>query len=376
MAIYNNIVSNEIYNKVKENIYVVLKRSMMKFHTDMPTAASENGVYNFEECFYDDWHVGFWAGIYYMAHEMFGDKTFLNYAESVTETLQQKTIDHTLWESPDEGFIYMPSCVNSFRVNRNDRSIETLCIAADRMVKTHMDADCKSMKFGKTKSGDITNLNLLHLVAGITGDEMYSQIADSIEKCTVSNNIKMSGDCIMETANPLDEFSPYNKLYDVRAIAWILHGLSLRYAGTQKNEYLDMFHKIIKKYVNAFFASVLSQGNSANGKGSRPDTTSMSILNCAIMEITKKLSSGFDVFEGYINILKYNLNYIISEYLISSEKNSQGLVDGGFLTVSSDNSVWGSTVMGDYFFMETLMHLDPEYRSCWDYNYFIKNIIR
>ena len=71
MDLFNNILSNDIFNIVKENIRVVLKRSMLKFHAEMPRSASANGVYDFAENFYDDWHVGFWAGIYYMAYEMF-----------------------------------------------------------------------------------------------------------------------------------------------------------------------------------------------------------------------------------------------------------------------------------------------------------------
>ena len=375
MANLENIISNDILNKVKENIYVVLKRSMMKFHTNMPAFASANGVYDFEEKFYDDWHVGFWAGIYYIAHEMFGDRTFLHYAESITDTLQEKTLNNTIWESPDEGLIYMPSCINSFKINRDFSSIETLCKAADRMVESHLEDDGQTFRFAKIQSSYVTNLNLIRLVAKMSNNERYLQFADTFEDMILKNNIHDDGNCVMYkyvVNGDIKEASEY--AFGIRGNAWMLHGLVLRYASTGDEKYMKLFQKVASYFFKYFYETMLSN---VSEKSSEliPDTTSMSMCNCAIMEFLKGSEPSNPLAEGYINLLKYNLNFIISDYLISCEKNSQGLISGGVLMWPA-TLVNGSNIMGDYFFMESLMHLDSDYRSCWDIDYFIKSIRR
>ena len=142
------------------------------------------------------------------------------------------------------------------------------------------------------------------------------------------------------------------------------------------SDYLDLFHKIITRYVNKFFMDMLKSDGLKDKEKSNDDTTSLSILNCAIMELVKKLEPSSELAESYLKILKYNLNYIISEYLISCEKNSQGLIDGGYLFVQFEQRIKGSTVVGDYFFMETLMHLDNSFISCWDIDNFMKYITK
>lgn len=369
MDCFNNILSGDIYNMVKENIRVILKRSMLKFSVDMPGSASADGVYDFAEDFYAGWHVGFWIGIYYMAYELFGDKSFLNYADKITELLQEKTIDNTIWKSADEGYIYIPSCANYFKIHKDNASLEAICLAADRMVGARLGKDKKNMDVKFSKAGDITNLNLVRLVGRMSDNNEYIRFADKYEKLILDNNIFSDGTCVFAVENPQDSENKEIQNYDAfifRPYALLLHGLALRYAGTHREIYLSFFQKAIEKYMNIFYEMMIN----GNGGNVFPDTTSICICNCAIMELIKALDSKSSLIEPYLNIFKYNINFVISDYLIGKDKNSQGLISGGRLHLFTGEQIDGSVVMGDYFFLESLMHLDYNYKSCWDIDNF------
>lgn len=374
--LFNNILSSDIFNIVKENIRVVLKRSMIKFHTQMPRSASANGVYDFDERFYDDWHVGFWAGIYYMAYEMFGDKTFLNYADGITESLQEKTVNNTIWKSADEGYIYIPSCVNFFKIHKDYSSIEAICLAADRMVESMLGQDKKNLNLKYSKAGGVTNLNLLRLVGIMSKNNEYIRFADKYEKVILENNIFPDGTCVFSVLNPQNSTVREIKKYNAsvfRPYVLLLHGLALRYASTHSEKYLSLFQKIIEKYMTIFYEMMIN-GASGSDHDTFHDTTSICICNCAIMELIKNLDKDSPLIRAYLNIFKYNINFVISDYLISKEKNSQGLINGGRFDLFTGEQINGSVVMGDYFFMESLMHLDYNYKSCWDIDNFLKYI--
>lgn len=375
MDVFNNVLSNDIFNIVKENIRVVLKRSMIKFHTQMPRSASANGVYDFAQNFYDDWHVGFWAGIYYMAYEMFGDKTFLNYADGITEVLQEKTINNTIWKSADEGYIYIPSCVNFFKMHKDYSSMEAICLAADRMVESMLAKDKKSLNLKYSKAGGITNLNLVRLVGVMSKNDEYIRFADKYEKVILENNIFPDGSCVLKVFNPQSqsEKEHINGKSIFRPYALLLHGLALRYTDAKNEMYLSRFQKVIEKYMNIFYDMMINGANDTNSD-TFPDTTSICICNCAIMELIKSLDASSPLIEAYLNIFKYNINFVISDYLIGKDKNSQGLINGGLLGLFTGEKIKGSVVMGDYFFMESLMHLNYNYKSCWDINNFFKYI--
>jgi hypothetical protein len=119
---------------------------------------------------------------------------------------------------------------------------------------------------------------------------------------------------------------------------------------------------------------MMIDGAGDNDNDMFPDTTSICICNCAIMELIKSQNVQMSLVESYLNIFKYNINFVISDYLISKEKNTQGLINGGLLGLFAGEQVRGSVVMGDYFFMESLMHLDYNYKSCWDIANFLKYI--
>lgn len=371
MNIFDDILPTDNLNAVKKNIYVSLKRSMHKFHDNMPKSASENGVYGYDSKFYDDWHGGFWTGLYYMAYEMFGDKTFFNYADSITKKFEQKTINHTIWESSDEGLIYIPLCVNNFRYNHRRNTLETLYIAAERMMKSFHD-DNGIINIGMSKAADLVNLNLLRIVSKISNDKKYLHVAQEYEKIIFKNNIADDGTCVMKVFFDKEDTgrAATGGTCDIRACAWLLLGVAQRYANTGEDKYLQKFDIILKKYVSVFWGNILSQTDSINKS---TDTTSMNICDCAIMELLKKLEPSSVLFSKYMNVLKYNINCIVSDYLVGCDKNSQGLVGGGYHTVDNKR-LRGSVIMGDYFFMESLMHCNSKFCSCWDVDNFCKYI--
>lgn len=385
MFYFKDEISKSIINKLKENIYTILKRTLNKFWNRYPKIIGRDGIYEFDEKFFDEWSCGFWIGIFYMAYEMFDDKSFLNYAENLSSYLYEITINGKIDILGDEGMIYLPSCARDFKLSQSSEAVEMMCYAADHFIarKQH-----RKIKLGISdfQLSDLSNLSLIHIVARLSNDCKYTEYANQLQNKILNDNISPDGVCKMYShksprSNHNVRFEKeilgkYNEIYDMQfAQSWGLHGLSLLYSRTGDAKYLEMSHRVLSHYLSSYFDNAISFDSKSDSDGNfiLSDTTSMCRVNCALLEIVRRLPENSPYYDRYLAIVRYNMLNIINNYFISCESGTQALLSSAILIDHKNynkNILSNNNIMADYFLMESLLLSDSEYQSCWNIDVF------
>ena len=75
-----------------DRICCVLKRNMVRYGTDFPSACATGGRYRIKKN--DDWTNGFWTGMLWMAYLYTGDEAFRNLALENVASFEKRLKEH------------------------------------------------------------------------------------------------------------------------------------------------------------------------------------------------------------------------------------------------------------------------------------------
>lgn len=372
----DGIFSNEEYAHIMNSMHKTACRNATKFQERFPELTAENGIYKYFDDFYDACHGGWWTGIFYILYGYSGDKKLLHYADILRDNfytlIKTKRIYHR-----EMGFIYQPICVNDMRYSSSHRAGEMLLLASDYMIErfceTLYSSGYGAYKGTLVKSSYLINLIILHAAGKISGLSKYSEFADRIEKLIFENLIEPDGYCHMDVlfdgeikkGSFSDEILENNNSinsYSRRGCVWLLFGLAVFYSYKKEPKYLETFDLVISNLLND------SKINNNKNKVFNLDTTSLSILCCALAELLKALPVSHNKFVLYKLIYKNTMRYLAHNFFLESELCSDAFLEGGRFVGHMEESAKSNspTVCGDYHFLQAMVHIDENYVSCWN----------
>ncbi len=363
---FEDIISKEKYNLVLKNINTILKRNSVKFQERLPCQKTKNGIYHYDSNFYDSFHGGFWTGIYYHGNSLFGDNVIRSYADSMTEKLytliKTKRICHK-----EMGLFFLPVCMEDIKLNHSIEASEIAILAADYMIEGVNEAKLYSYM------SMLTNLLILYFAYKITNDNKYKKVAELIEdKCITMINFD-SENMLSNIASDVIKYGYSEKSGDIRPYAWTIHGLGNLYSFTGNESYEDMLYRVLKSYLSMSKGSIKCFMSDSASSDELTDTTSTAIIICGLFELLKYLPFSHPHYNFYYVLLKENFSDLVENYMMDPAKGEQGILDGGVMLLGTpldcnEKIKNSATICGDYFFMEALMHLNPNFHSCWDIN--------
>lgn len=335
-----------------------------------------------------DWTNGFWTGELWLAYEHCKSEDLKRAAmlqiDNFLDRIDRKiSVDHH-----DMGFLYSPSCVAGYKLVGSIEGREAAIKAADQLITRYQPVGEFIQAWRQlNEPGNyrliidcLLNLPLLYWATLETKDEKYSRIATKHIHTTVANVIREDYSTWhtfffdMETGAP-DHGATCQGFRDgsawARGQAWGIYGMALAFKYTGCKEYIDLFKKVTKYYLDHLPMDLIPYWDLEFTDGSMEprDSSSASIAACGMLEMAKFLKE--EDAEYYTSLAKKMLKSLFDNYQVKDSRISNGLVlHSTYAKRSPYNTCNHAGVdecnsWGDYFYMEALTRLTKEWRPYW-----------
>lgn len=380
-----NYLKNEFpsgkLERAVEKITVITDRNIVKFQNRFPYECTVKGRYPFAVALDNNgwirWTNGFWGGIVWLLYEIRRDAATRYFGQKLTHFINEM-LNKKIFSYSDIGFFTIPCCISDFRETQNSAARETIVTAADSLLvkyDPHLGFICSDEKelaqdLLTCNTSNLLNTQLLFHAYTFTKNTEYIDIAKKNIEKIVKDNIPDNGiSCFRsyynrKTGEKLDPekssmFFNNGRIISPRSCAWALYGLAVRYSCTKEQSYADRFDavfnylvskKIEDKLYTTFFC----------GKNIFPDSTSSAIIAAALTEMLKNNEMRKDKYKNECIRL---LNLLVDKNSCDPSTNNEGLIKNGFLYTVSKESC--STILGDYFYFETLVNILTDRQSVW-----------
>lgn len=193
--------SNDLLTKseIKEALDLALKKTKINleyFNDGFPTPATKDNVYPIMDN--TEWTNGFWTGVLWLLYEYSNDEAILNIALKNVESFIYR-IDHQIeLDHHDLGFLYSPSCVANYLINKDKISLQGAIKAADKLIERYQSKGEFIQAWGELGKKDnyrliidcLLNIQLLFFVSKVTGDQKYFEIGKKHFYTSVNNVIR------------------------------------------------------------------------------------------------------------------------------------------------------------------------------------------
>ena len=365
-----------------------------------------------------DWTNGFWTGEIWLAYEYLlriKEADFCDFAlsdggtvkldelcerlvnaaltqvDSFYERIDKKiSVDHH-----DMGFLYSPSCVAAYKLTGSLKAKEAAIMAADQLITRFHEVGEFIQAWGPMDAPEnyrliidcLLNLPLLYWASDETGDDKYRNIAERHINTALSNVIREDYSTWhtfffdMKTGKP-DHGATCQGYRDAsawaRGQAWGIYGLAIGYRYTGRKEYIDLFKKVTKFFLDALpedlvpywdleFASWSDKELRENPQPK--DSSSASIAACGMLEMARFMEDEDAVY--YREIAAAIMKSVYVNYAVRDVHESNGLV---LHSTYSNHSPYNTcnhygvdecNSWGDYFYMEALTRLSCSWKEYW-----------
>lgn len=355
-----------------------IEEYLPEFTTSFPYSNSENNFYEKSENI--EWTTGFWTGELWLGYEYSKNKEFLNAAniqiQSFLERIEKKIdVNHH-----DMGFLYTPSCVAGYKLEKSEAGRKAALLAADNLAKRFQEKGQFIQAWGNLGDEDnyrliidcLLNVPLLFWATEVTGDTSYKDIAEAHIKTAMKVIIRDNDSTYhtfyfdKETGLPTKGVTRQGNRDGSawsRGQAWGIYGSALAYRYLGDKEYLVIFRRL-----TSFFLENLPENkipywdfDFTDGSTEPRDSSALSIGICGIFEMCRYLDK--DEADKYKTIAEDLLEALIKECAVKDVKESNGLLlHGTYARKSKDNPCNNRGVdecnpWGDYFYLEALIRM-------------------
>lgn len=359
--------------------------NLPEFTYHFQNAYSENGFYKPIENNY--WTTGFWTGEIWLSYEYCKDERLKQAAQiqvvSFLDRIEKKIeVDHH-----DMGFIYSPSCVAAYKLTGSQWAKTAAVKAADQLITRYHPVGEFIQAWGSMDAPEnyrliidcLLNVPLLFWATEETGKEIYKEIALKHIHTAVKNVIREDYSTWhtfffdMETGEP-HHGATCQGYRDgsawARGQAWGVYGMALAYKYTKNPEYIDIFRKVTKYYLDHLPSDLVPYWDLEFTEGKEPrDSSSASIVACGLLEMSKYLED--EEARYYESLAKKIMKSVVDNYAVKSHEESNGLV---LHSTYSNHSPYNTcnhygvdecNSWGDYFYMEALTRLIKDWALYW-----------
>lgn len=370
-----------------------VRRNLPAFESRFPAANSERNFYTPGPN--TDWTTGFWTGEVWLAYENTHDDAeralFRRAGESqVASFLERINIKHNV-DHHDMGFLYIPSCVASYKLTGNPIAYEAALKAADQLMTRYQPVGQYIQAWGAMDDPGnhrliidcLLNIPLLYWATEVTGEEKYRDVAEKHIHTTMKHVVREDSSTWHTiffdaetgefqrgaTCQGYKDSSAW-----ARGQAWGVYGTAIAYKNTGRAEYIEYFKRVAEYFLTHLPDDLcpywdLGFGNGDDNEQPR-DSSSAAIVICGFLEMSKYLPKEDAAY--YVSLARKLAAALIRGYQVKDGSVSNGqLLHGTYAKKTPYNTCVNSgvdecVIWGDYYFMEALTRLEnPDWKIYW-----------
>ena len=284
----------------------LIEHNVDEFFDCFPGANSENNFYRQTEN--TDWTEGFWTGELWLAYESNKDDKLKEAALCQVDNFLYRIEHHINTDHHDMGFLYSPSCVAAYKLTGSEVGKRAALLAADNLMKRFHEKGQFFQAWGKIGDKDnyrliidcLMNMPLLFWASKVTGDKKYAEKAQAHIKTAMENIVRDDNSTYhtyffdMETGKPTKGVTCQGNRDGsawARGQAWGIYGSAVAYSKTGNKEYLDIFKRVTKYFMEHLPKDLVPYWDFDFDTGSDEprDSSSGVIAVCGMLEMAKYL---------------------------------------------------------------------------------------
>lgn len=364
----------------------LLQNNLPAFTEKFQHSNSENGFYQPSENV--EWTTGFCTGEYWLAWQHSGQDAFKKSALVQVDSFLHRIVEKIDVDHHDMGFLYMPSCVEAYRLTGSETGKKAALLAADQLLSRFQQKGQFLQAWGTLGAKDnyrliidcLLNLPLLYWASDVTGDVRYRTAALAHTKTSLANLVRPDYSTYHtyffdpETGAPLRGATQQGYKDGsawARGQAWGVYGLALSYRYTQDSVCTELFGQVTDYFIKRLPEDLIPYWDLSFTEGDEPrDSSAAAIAACGMLEMAPYLPS--DQAAYYTKLAQQIAASLANGYAVKSPDESNGLLLHGvyakhspYNPIVQDRGVDECNTWGDYFYMELLMRLTNKPFKVW-----------
>jgi unsaturated chondroitin disaccharide hydrolase len=328
------------------------------------------------------WTTGFWPGMLWLAHESTGDAEFADAGSAHVVSFRHRIDNRIDTGTHDLGFLYQLSCVVPAERQGDDSARDAALAAADALMERYIPVAGIIQAWGqledphqrgRTIIDSLMNMPLLHWAARETGDDHYSDAANTHVK-SLSDHIFRPDDSTFHTfywdpatGAPMRGATEQGSADDscwARGQAWGIYGFAINYRHTGNEEFLVAARRCAEYFLAQLGESHVPAWDlsEAPGPDTVRDSSAAAIAAAGLMEIDA-VSGGEPRYRAAALAM---MDALIEDFAPAPDDPSNALLLHGVYDMPKGVGIDEGTLWGDYFYLENLVRLaNPSRPSYW-----------
>lgn len=359
-------------NTAIQEVLTKVDSMLPRFMTTFPAASAINSSYPVVDKV--DWTEGFWTGILWLAWEITGDSKYLEVAEGLLDSFEHRLNNKIKIDTHDLGFLYLPSCVNAWKLTKNFRARDLALQAAELLYKRFNSTAGVIQAWGDlndpTRQGRMIidcNLNvpLLFWAANEIGNERYREAASQHLANAARYLVREDASTFhtyyidIHTGQPRRGDTHQGFSDDscwARGQAWGVYGFALSFNHTGDIAHPELSRKLVHYFLNRLPSDFVSYWDLifSEQDNAYRDTSATAIAACGLTELLKILPLTDTLRPAYKNAIILMITNLRTHYF-SNE--NDGFLREGVYNFGRNLGINEPNLWGDYFYFESLVRL-------------------
>lgn len=378
----NGLLTEEKIDKAIEEVVKKVDDNIVRLGNLFPQPATKNNSY--ESMKNTEWTNGFWTGILWLTYEATGNDKYRKLAEKHIDDFYDRVKNDINLDHHDLGFLYIPSCVSSYKLTGNPKAKEAALLAADKLITRYQSNGEFIQAWGELGAKDnyrlivdcLLNIPLLYWATSVTGDCKYEDIAKSHYNSTIENAIRDDASAFHtfyfdpKTGEPIEGKTRQgysDKSSWARGQSWLIYGIALNHKYNDNDNNIPLFTAVTNYYLNRLpkdfvnYWDLIFNDTSDQSK----DTSASAIAVCGLNLMDEYLPETNE----YKLLYKYSQHAILESLIDNyTERKSEGivpLINAGVYSWHSGKGVNEGNIWGDYFYLEALLRFKKKWKMYW-----------
>lgn len=331
----------------------------------------------------NEWTSGMNTGVFYLAYELSGNKSFLDAAHTQLKTYRKRLSEKTGLLNHDVGFVFTPSCVADYKVTGDTNSKEMALEAAEMLASYFTEEGGFIKRIAgnnapccRTLVDTMMNIPLLMWAGRETGNDEYTKKAIRHYKTTEKYLVREDGSTYHHY-----QFNPETMLPEggltlqgysdescwSRGHSWLVYGYPIAYGYTKDESIFDVHRAVTYYFLNNLSADNIPYWDFVfSSPSTQPrDSSAAAVAVCGLLEMCKYLSDDNPdrlIFKGAADIMMTALIKKCS----NTDDTKDGLITHVTHGVPQGRGIDESAIYGDYFYLEALLrYKNPDWKMYW-----------
>jgi len=360
--------------------------NLAEFTNTCQNHSSVRGFY--PPCENNQWTTGFWPGEIWLAYERTHDACFRDSGRILVESFMNRIQNRIEVDHHDMGFLYTPSCVAAWKLDRNATARDAAILAARQLCSRFQEKGSFIQAWGEMGKKEnyryiidcLLNLPLLYWASNETGEKRFAEIADAHTRTCLANSIRADGSTwhtfFMNPKTGKGDRGETCQGYKndsswARGQAWAIYGLALSYRHTRDIKCIGIFNTVAEYYISRLPSDLVPYWDLIfqNGSDEPRDSSSAAIASCGFLEMSKYLPE--QEASRWKVLARQTVKSLVDNYSVSDPSISNGqLLHGTYSKKSPYNTCTEEGVdeclaWGDYFYIEALTRLSTDWNPYW-----------